>query len=325
MPGVELPHYPFPTKGDSYWTPADWAWAGGLLDVLLPSLHHGIPVVARKFDKFDPDEAFAFMASTGLRNAFIPPTALRMVRSVERPAQRYMLHLRTMASGGESLGAEVYEWGRRELGITINEFYGQTECNLVLASCAMNGVSRAGAIGKPVPGHVADIIREDGTICAANEQGQVAVRRPDPVMFLEYWNRPEATKAKFIGDWMTTGDQGYRDEDGYVFFVGRDDDVITSSGYRIGPGEIEDCLLRHPAVAVAAAVGAPDEIRGEIVRAFIVLRPGFSPGDALAADIQGFVRTRLSAHEYPRRVDFVSELPMTTSGKIIRRLLRERP
>ncbi len=325
LPGVQWPHDFFPQPGDLMWTPADWAWAGGLLNVLLPSLFFGVPVVAHRAQRFDPEQAFALMERMKIRNAFIPPTALRMVRSVERPAHRYKLALRTMASGGESLGAEVYEWGQRELGLTINEFYGQTECNLVLASCAMNGVSRAGAIGKAVPGHVADIIREDGSICDAHEQGQVAVLRPDPVMFLEYWNRPEATAAKFIGDWMTTGDQGYRDEDGYVFFVGRDDDVINSSGYRIGPGEIEDCLLRHPAVAISAAVGAPDEIRGEIVRAFIVLRPGFAASDALAVDIQSFVRTRLSAHEYPRRIDFVTELPITTSGKIIRRLLRERP
>jgi acetyl-CoA synthetase len=325
LPGVQWPHDFFPQSGDLMWTPADWAWAGGLLNILLPSLFFGVPVVAHRTPRFDAEQAFALMERLQIRNAFIPPTALRMVRSVERPAQRYKLALRTMASGGESLGAEVYDWGQRELGLTINEFYGQTECNLVLASCAANGVSRAGAIGKAVPGHIANIIREDGSICEAHEQGQVAVLRPDPVMFLEYWNRPEATAAKFIGDWMTTGDQGYRDEDGYVFFVGRDDDVITSSGYRIGPGEIEDCLLRHPAVSISAAVGARDEIRGEIVRAFIVLRPGFAASDALAADIQSFVRTRLSAHEYPRRIDFVSELPITTSGKIIRRLLRERP
>ena len=325
LPGVQWPHDFFPQPGDLMWTPADWAWAGGLLNILLPSLFFGVPVVAHRTPRFDAEQAFALMERLQIRNAFIPPTALRMVRSVERPAQRYKLGLRTMASGGESLGAEVYEWGQRELGLTINEFYGQTECNLVLASCALNGVSRAGSIGKAVPGHVADIIREDGSVCDAHEQGQVAVLRPDPVMFLEYWNRPEATAAKFIGDWMTTGDQGFRDEDGYVFFVGRDDDVITSSGYRIGPGEIEDCLLRHPAVSISAAVGAPDDIRGEIVRAFIVLRPGFDASEALASDIQSFVRTRLSAHEYPRRIDFVSELPMTTSGKIIRRLLRERP
>jgi acetyl-CoA synthetase len=325
LPGVQWPHDFFPRPGDLMWTPADWAWAGGLLNILLPSLYFGVPVVAHRTPRFDAEQAFALMERMKIRNAFVPPTALRMLRSVERPSQRYKLNLRTLASGGESLGAEVYEWGRRELGLVINEFYGQTECNLVLASCALNGVSRAGAIGKTVPGHEVAIIREDGSICATHEQGQIAVKRPDPVMFLEYWNRPEATEAKFIGDWMTTGDQGFRDEDDYVFFVGRDDDVITSSGYRIGPGEIEDCLLRHPAVAIAAAVGAPDEIRGEVVRAFVVLRAGYDASDALGAEIQGFVKTRLSAHEYPRRIDFVPELPMTATGKIIRRLLRERP
>jgi acetyl-CoA synthetase len=231
--------------------------------------------------------------------------------------------LRTLASGGESLGAEVYDWGQRAFGLTINEFYGQTECNLVLASCAKAGVSRAGAIGKPVPGHDVAVIREDGTICDIDEMGQVAVKRPNPVMFLEYWKRPDATRDKFIGDWMTTGDLARQDADGYVHFVGRDDDVITSSGYRIGPGEIEDCLLRHPAVQIGAAVGKPDPLRTEIVKAFVVLRDGFAPSEELADDIRHFVRARLSAHEYPREIAFVGELPLTTSGKVIRRLLRD--
>ena len=170
------------------------------------------------------------------------------------------------------------------------------------------------------------IIRDDGTICAPGEQGQIAVRRPDPVMFIEYWSRPEATAAKFIGDWMTTGDQGYRDEDGYVFFVGRDDDVITSSGYRIGPGEIEDCLLRHPAVSHRRRRGhARRNPRRDRARVHRAAGLASTQSRALAAHIQEHVRTRLSAHEYPRRIDFVDELPMTTTGKIIRRLLRERP
>ena len=180
------------------------------------------------------------------------------------------------------------------------------------------------AIGKPTPGHEVAVIRPDGTSCDPHETGQIAIKRPNPVMFLEYWNRPEATREKFIGDWMTTGDQGRRDADGYVFFFGRDDDVINSSGYRIGPGEIEDCLLRHPAVQVAAAVGKPDSIRGEIVKAFIVPKEGYAPSADLAADIQTFVRTRLSAHEYPREVAFIREMPLTTSGKVIRRVLRDR-
>jgi len=324
LPGVQFPHEGFPKPSDRFWTPADWAWAGGLLNVLLPSLYFGVSVVARRFDRFDPEAALQLMSRMQVRNAFIPPTALRMLRAIHAAGRRYNVDLRTLASGGESLGAETYAWGREAFGLTINEFYGQTECNLVLASNNAMGVSRAGAIGKAVPGHECDVIRPDGTRCEPDEPGQIAVLRPDPVMFLGYWNNEKATEAKFIGDWMTTGDQGRRDAEGYVFFFGRDDDVITSSGYRIGPGEIEDCLLRHPAVEIAAAVGKPDAIRGEIVKAFIVPKPGFQPCADLAADIQSFVRTRLSAHEYPREVAFIDRLPLTTSGKVIRRELRAR-
>ncbi|MDB5509399.1 MAG: AMP-dependent synthetase [Hyphomicrobiales bacterium] len=323
VPGVQFPHEFLPRPGDRMWTPADWAWAGGLLNVLMPSLYLGVPVVCRRFDRFDPEAALALIDQAGIRNAFIPPTALRMLRSVPNPRRSFKLDLRTMASGGEALGAEVYEWGRDAFGLTINEFYGQTECNLVLASCASIGVSRAGAIGRAVPGHDVAVVRNDGTPCDVDEMGQIAIRRPNPVMFLEYWNRPEATAEKFIGDWMITGDLARQDADGYVRFTGRDDDVITSAGYRIGPGEIEDCLLRHPAVVIGAAVGKPDPLRTEIVKAFVVLRDGFEPSDQLAAEISGFVRERLSAHEYPREIAFVPDLPLTTSGKVIRRLLRD--
>jgi len=322
LPGIEVPHEFLPQPGDRFWTPADWAWAGGLLDALLPSLHYGVPVVAQKFEKFDPEQAFALMARMHVRNAFIPPTALRMLRSAPRPKAK--IELRSVGSGGEALGAETYEWGKATLGITINEFYGQTECNLVVASCAAIGISLPGAMGKPVPGHNVAVIRPDGSRCSPGELGQIAIKRPDPVMFLQYWGKPDATREKFIGDWMTTVDQGVTDADGYFQFVGRDDDVITSSGYRIGPTEIEDCLIRHPAVALAAVIGKPDPLRTEIVKAFIVLKSGHAPSDALAADIQGFVKTRLSAHEYPREVAFIDEMPMTTTGKVIRRLLRQR-
>ena len=324
LPGVEFVHEFFPQAGDRMWTPADWAWAGGLLNILLPGLYYGVPVVARRFEKFDPEDAFALIAQSGVRNAFIPPTALRMLRAAPHPRGRYDIALRTVGSGGESLGAETYEWGKSAFGLVINEFYGQTECNKVLASCGKIGVSKPGAIGRPVPGHDVAVIGADGTRCKAGEQGQIAVKRPDPVMFLEYWGRPQATRDKFIGDWMTTGDQGVTDEEGYIAFVGRDDDVITSSGYRIGPGEIEDCLIRHPAVALAAVVGKPDPVRTEIVKAFIVLKSGVAASENLAAEIQDFVKTRLSAHEYPREIAFIAELPMTTTGKVIRRLLRER-
>src|SRR5665213_386280 len=324
LPGVEMPHYEFPQAGDRQWTPADWAWAGGLFDVLLPSLHHGVPVVAQKVEKFNPDAAYALMETAGVRNAFIPPTALRLMRAAPSPRGRYDIKLRSLASGGESLGVETLAWGKEAFGPVINEFYGQTECNLVLSSCATLGVTQAGAIGKPVPGHVVAVIGPDGEALKPGEVGQIAVQRPDPVMFLNYWGKPEATRDKFIGDWMTTGDQGAMDEDGYFSFVGRDDDVITSAGFRIGPGEIEDCLIRHPAVALAAAVGKPDVLRTEIVKAFIVLKKNYAPSDALAAEIQTFVKTRLSGHEYPREVTFIDDMPMTTTGKVIRRLLREK-
>ena len=181
---------------------------------------------------------------------------------------------------------------------------------------------RPGAIGKAIPGHTVAVIDAEGRVLKPGELGQIAVKRPDPVMFLEYWGKPEATREKFIGDWMTTGDQGVIDDEGYFTFVGRDDDVINSSGYRIGPGEIEDCLIQHPAVALAAVIGKPDPVRAEIVKAFIVLKAGQAPSPALSGEIQAFVRKRLSAHEYPREIDFIDELPMTTTGKVIRRLLR---
>jgi len=322
MPGIEMPQEFFPQPGDRFWTPADWAWAGGLMNCLLPSLYRGVPVVACRFDRFDPEEAFAVMARFGVRNAFIPPTALRMLRAVPNPRGRHAINLRSVGSGGETLGAETYEWGKSALGVSINEFYGQTECNLVVGSCASIGLARPGAMGKAIPGHNVAVIDALGHPVKPGETGQIAIKRPDPVMFLEYWGRPDATREKFIGDWMTTGDQGVKDQDGYFFFVGRDDDVITSSGYRIGPGEIEDCLIKHPAVALAAAIGKPDPVRTEIVKAFIVLKAGTAPSDTLAREIQDFVRTRLSAHEYPREIAFIEEMPMTTTGKVIRRLLR---
>jgi acetyl-CoA synthetase len=324
LPGVETHHDFFPQPGDRIWTPADWAWAGGLLNVLLPGLHYGVPVVARRVEKFDPEEAFALMARAEIRNAFIPPTALRMLRAAKNPQGRHAIKMRSIGSGGEQLGAETYEWGKSAFGFTINEFYGQTEANIVVSACAALGVSKPGAIGKVVAGHIVAVIDAEGNPLKAGEPGQIAVKRPDPVMFLQYWANPQATRDKFIGDWMTTGDQGLIDEEGYVSFVGRDDDVITSAGFRIGPGEIEDCLIRHPAVALAAAVGKPDALRTEIVKAFIVLKKDFAPSDALAAEIQSFVKTRLSGHEYPREVAFIDDMPMTTTGKVIRRLLRDR-
>ena len=324
LPGVQMPHEFLPQPGDRLWTPADWAWAGGLLNVLLPGLYFGVPVVAGRFERFEPEAALTLMERMAIRNAFIPPTALRMLKGSNDIRGRFDLAIRTIGSGGEALGRETYDWAREELGVTINEFYGQTECNLVLSSCAAIGVSRGGAIGKPVPGHDVAIIDDGGRVLETGQAGQIAVRRPDPVMFLEYWQNPEATAKKFIGDWMLTGDQGVADEDGYIHFFGRDDDVITSAGYRIGPTEIEDCITGHPDVALAAAVGKPDPVRTEIVKAYIVLKEGRAPTPELANEISAWVRQRLSAHEYPREVEFVESMPLTTTGKVIRRIFRDR-
>jgi acetyl-CoA synthetase len=323
LPCVEMSHDFFPQPGDLMWTPADWAWIGGLLDVLLPAWHHGIAVLARRFAKFDGTAAFELMARHRVRNTFLPPTALKMMRAAD-PASAWAtrLDLRSVASGGEALGDELVGWGQRTLGVVINEFYGQTECNLVLSSCSKMFDRRTGFVGKTVPGHELAIVDEAGQPVACNVQGQIAVKRPDPVMFLGYWNNPAATEAKFIGDFLLTGDLGMMDEEGYVRFLGRDDDVITSAGYRIGPGPIEDCLLSHPAVRVAAVIGVPDQERTEVVKAFVVLNEGHAPSAELIAELKQHVKVRLAAHEYPRLIEFIDGLPMTPTGKIIRRQLR---
>ena len=322
LPGIEMSHNFLGREGDLMWTPADWAWIGGLMDVLFAAWHHGIPVLARRFEKFDPEAAFDLMARHAIRNVFLPPTALKMMRTVSHPRSRWKLNLRSLASGGESLGFELLQWAQESVGLTINEFYGQTECNMTVSSCAPLFDVKPGAIGKAAPGHSVAIIDDEGNALSPGEQGKIAVLSPDPVMFLSYWNNEQATKDKFIGDWLVTGDMGIVDEQGYITFVGRDDDVITSAGYRIGPGPIEDCLLAHPAVRTAAVVGVPDPDRTEIVAAYVVLRAGFVPGDELTRELQQHVRSRLSAHEYPRKVRYIDALPLTTTGKIIRRALR---
>ncbi len=308
LPGVEMPQDLFPQGGDLFWTPADWAWIGGLLDVLLPSLFHGVPVLAHRMAKFDPEEAFRLIAAEGVRNLFLPPTALRLMRQVPGGRARP----RSIGSGGETLGAEMLDWGREAFGVTINEFYGQTECNLVVSSCGALFPPKPGWAGRAVPGHEVAI-----------RDGQIAVRAPDPVMFLRYWNRPEATAEKFRDGWLLTGDAGEMDGEGFVRFLGRADDVITSAGYRIGPSEIEDCLLRHPAVAAAAVFGVPDALRTEAVAAAVVLRAGEQGSGDLARALQDQVRGRLAAHCYPRHIRFVDALPQTATGKIMRKVLRE--
>jgi acetyl-CoA synthetase len=322
LPGVEFPHNFFPREDDRFWTPADWAWIGGLIDVLLPSWHHGVPVVAHRARKFDPEEAFHLLARHRIRNAFMPPTALKLMRQVPEASLHHDFKMRTIGSGGETLGEELLDWGRRVMGVTINEFYGQTECNLVVGNCSEVMPIRAGSMGRPIPGHTVAVVDEKGHPVPAGSVGEIGVLSPDPVMFLEYWKNPTATGEKIINGWSLTGDLARMDDDGYLWFVGRKDDLITSAGYRIGPAEIEDCIMKHPAVSMVAVVGQPDPLRTEIVKAFIVPR---DPGNATAEtarEIQQFVKERLAAYEYPREIEFIDSLPMTATGKIMRRELK---
>ena len=314
LPGVIASHSGLGAPGDCLWTPADWAWIGGLFDVLMPGLALGVPVVAARGERFSGAFAGDVCARAGVRNVFLPPTALRLLKA-EGCA---LPGLRSVASGGEPLGAEMLAWGAAAFGLTINEFYGQTECNMVASADAQAFPTPPGAIGRPVKGFDVAVIDDRGE--RTRGEGEIAVRRGAPSMMLGYWQRPRATAEKFRGDWMLTGDRGVL-EDGYLRFVGRADDVITSAGYRIGPAEIEDCLLTHPSVATAGVVGKPDGTRTEIVKAYVVLRPG-AAGDVAA--LQDHVRTRLAAHCYPREISFVDALPMTVTGKVIRKALRAR-
>jgi acetyl-CoA synthetase len=322
LPGVELSQQGFPTDATLMWTPADWAWIGGLFDVLLPAWHHGVPVLARRFTKFDGEAAFDLMERHSVTHTFLPPTALKMMCTVDRP-ERWSLSLKSVASGGETLGEELIEWGRGALGVTINEFYGQTECNVVLSSCAALYEPHIGAMGRCVPGHRVTIVDDAGQEVPPGTIGNIGVESPDPVMFLGYWQNEAATRDKYRGRYLITGDLATCDKDGFFRFVGRNDDVIASSGYRIGPGAIEDSLLRHHAVSMAVVIGAPDVARAENVMAFIVLNPGFIGDENLVREIQQHVKTRLAAHEYPREIRFVESLPMTATDKVMRKELRQ--
>src|SRR5688572_28960630 len=324
-PGFVHSHDFFPREGDLFWSPADWAWTGGLMDALLPAWLFGIPILGYR-GRFDAEKAYHLIEKYGVRNSFLFPTALKlMMKAVPEPRNRFSLNLRSVMSAGESVGATVIEWAREELGVTINEMFGQTEINYVVGNCQAAWPVKPGSIGRPYPGHEVAVIDENGVELPRNSLGEIAVRRnDDPVFFLGYWKNEKATREKFIGDWGCTGDQGRMDEDGYIWYQGRSDDVIKSSGYRIGPAEIESCIVKHPAVANAAVIGKPDGARGQIVKAFIVLQPGYSPSENLIEQIQAHVRGRLAPYEYPREIEFIDALPMTTTGKVQRKELRKR-
>jgi acetyl-CoA synthetase len=324
MPSLEFIYDFFPQDNDTLWSPADWAWMAGLADILLPGWYHGCTVVASAAKGFDPEDAYRVLDEHNVTLALLTPTMLKLMRQVPNALDRYDLKLRAALSGGEAVGKELLEWADRELNIKINEGFGQTECNVILGNNGNVFPIKPGSIGRPTPGTVCAIIDDEGNELAPGEEGHIACKRPHPVMLLEYLNKPEATRDKFIGDWLITGDTGHMDEDGYFWFHGRADDVITSSGYRIGPGEIEDALLKHDAVQMAAAIGVPDAVRTEIIKAFVIPTPGVVGTPELAEELRNSVRSRLAKHEVPKMIEFVDALPMTTTGKIMRRELRER-
>jgi len=347
-----------------FWSPADWAWTGGLMDALLPTLYFGRPIVAWH-GRFSPELAFTLMQQHGVTHTFLFPTALKaMMKAYPEPRYEFKLKLQAIMSAGEAVGDAVFGYCQTQLGVTVNEMFGQTEINYIVGNCAMEwaptlgtdvsslppegaqtalgrpggglGAFRAGvgwpakpgSMGKGYPGHRVAVIDEDGHECPAGVPGDVALNRynqhgqPDPIFFLGYWKNDKATLAKFTGDWCRTGDMAVRDEDGYLWYQGRADDVFKAAGYRIGPSEIENCLVKHPAVANAAVVPKPDAERGALVKAYVVLAPGHEASDALVADLQLHVRGKLAPYEYPKEIEFIRELPMTTTGKVQRRVLR---
>ena len=325
-----------------FWSPADWAWTGGLMDALLPTLYFGRPIVAYN-GRFSPELAFALMQQHGVTHTFLFPTALKaMMKACPEPRNQYQLTLEAIMSAGEAVGDAVFAYCRDQLGVTVNEMFGQTEVNYIVGNCNRYWPARPGSMGKGYPGHRVAVIDEDGNECPPGVPGDVSVHRfdvhgqPDPIFFLGYWKNPGATAAKYFGDWCRTGDIAVRDADGYLWYQGRADDMFKAAGYRIGPGEIENCLVKHPAVANAAVVPKPDAQRGALVKAYVVLAPDFvakkrlfagTPAEfdvQLVAELQLHVRDKLAPYEYPKEIEFINQLPMTTTGKVQRRVLRLR-
>jgi len=324
----------FPQDDAVFWSPADWAWTGGLMDALLPTLYFGREIVAYQ-GRFSAETAFALMARHRVTHTFLFPTALKaMMKAVPEPRSHYALQLRAIMSAGEAVGDAVFAWCRERLSVPVNEMFGQTEMNYIVGNSHAKWPARPGSMGRPYPGHRVAVIDDDGRECARGTPGDVALHRrdvhgdPDPVFFLGYWNNEAATRAKFTGDphdsWCRTGDMAVMDADGYLWYHGRSDDVFKAAGYRIGPSEIENCLVKHPAVANAAVVPKPDAERGALVKAYVVLAPGFSGDAALIAALQQHVRGQLAPYEYPKEIEFIEALPMTTTGKVQRRVLRLR-
>ena len=321
---IGLAHGGFPKEGDLFWSPADWAWAGGLVDCLLSAWSAGVPIVAFRGRHFEPEVVMRMMAEHGVKNTFLPPTALRMLRLASDTYKGPMPALRSIMTGGEATSADVLEWAEERLGTIPNEAYGQTEASCILGNASHLHPVKAGSPGFSYPGSVVSIIALDGPReLPVGEVGEMAVRSDSQAAFLGYWGRPDATAEKVVDGWLRTGDLGKRDADGYFWFNSRKDDVISSAGYRIGPNEIESCIETHPAVRVAAVIGIPDAERGQVVKAVVELRDPSLRTPGLEDDLKQLVRTKLAPYEVPRLVEFVEAIPRTVTGKIQRNLLRK--
>jgi acetyl-CoA synthetase len=347
-----------------FWSPADWAWTGGLMDALLPTLYFGQEIIAFN-GRFSPEVAFEILQQHKVSHTFLFPTALKaMMKAFPQAGTQFKLKLQACMSAGEAVGDAVFAYCQQELGVTVNEMFGQTEINYVVGNCAMESTAlgqrraahatanvglgwpaKPNSMGRAYPGHQVAVIDDAGQVCPTGVVGDVAVNRYDihgdldPVFFLGYWKNAAATKKKYTLDWCRTGDLATQDADGYLWYQGRSDDVFKAAGYRIGPSEVENCLVKHPSVANAAVVPKPDKERGAVVKAYIVLTPDLiaaraivqrsgdpksigSYDEKLSQSIQRHVKGQLAPYEYPKEIEFVEQLPMTTTGKLQRRVLR---
>ena len=305
-----------------FWSPSDWAWVGGLLDMLFPAWMAGRPV-ATSLERFSAEYAYGFMSRHKVTHTFLAPTAIKRLAQHPDPRAAYDLALRIICTGGEALAAETLSWAEDSLRVTCNEFYGMTEVNHLIGNCAALYPRRPGSMGRAYPGHEVLLVDGDGNEVADGAPGEVVTPDAAPTRFLGYFDNAEKTADMKLGPYWRTHDLAVRDADGYFWYKGRSDDLIKSSGFRIGPAEIEECLLSHPAVAEVAVIAKPDPDRGAIVKALVSTRPGFDGDAALALALKDHVKTRLAGYKAPREVEFVDSFEMTSSGKINRRVLRE--
>src|SRR4051812_24042302 len=310
--------------GELFHGMGEWAWAAGIAPLLGPWRLGAVQVVLQRAGGFDPERQLAFLSRHEVTNVFATPTAIRSMMGIADARGRYPQRFRRVCSAGEPLNPEAIRWFREQYDVTVLDYYGLSESYPLCANFPWMEV-REGSMGRPMPGWDVQILDEDERPVAAGERGEICLRaRSNPHWPLGFWNKPEASEETFGGEWFHTKDAAMADEDGYVWYAGRADDVIIAAGYRIGPFEVESACLEHPAVQEAAAVASPDERRGHVVKAFIVVAEGHTGSDELADEIKAFVRDRLSAYAYPRRIEFVPDLPKTLTGKIRRIELRER-